>query len=247
MQKIFTFIAALLAVSTSFADLELQSLRCSTKNLTLRMALVSDTEGAGLSVQNAKGYLVFTARDTEGQKILRDKTVEKVAQLATETWSNKFLIRSFSGRTVSPLNSRSDLIRYLSQEVPLIYYFNDTPQELRGMVSYVKGQRIIWSECTPELENQTEITTNQTVASFPISKLRDYVYCPANREKEKEIIMSKGAAFLRDGKEDFCLTKILNRHLSLRGKTTKTMNLDELKGFVSDLRVSIMNAQTKGF
>jgi hypothetical protein len=243
MSRACTFILALLVTNQVWAGLELHSVRCSSKNLTLDLTFVADNQnvpGATVQEANAKGYFFFRSRDNRGTQILGGRTERAFEKLmGVETGLSTVL--AYGKTDTKLIYTRDDLNSYLREAHPMIYLFegkivgeNDKLEEINEIVSYLNGHKIKWQKCNFDWKSMMTIKKKFTIRSYPVQKLMDMLTCPRwGTERGYRLLETAGEEYIRTGDmDDYCLNKLLNENLDRRGKSTQSFKVDELKKII---------------
>lgn len=250
MKKLFTFITIVIASSMAKAELQLHSMYCSSKNLTLNLSFVANQNVAEATEPNAKGVFVFRARTSEGKRFLGREKITLNADLALDSYPfDTSLIAYTKGRARMNFNSREEMLAYLDINKPAIYFYIGKDPEVNAQVSFINpsgrsddGRKINWSHCEFEYEDSKTLKTTETLSSYPEQKLEMTANCPRSMKEENELILEKGPVFTQQGRMDYCLMKVLNRSLARTGKTATSMNQADLKSLVYDEMAAAMKA-----
>jgi hypothetical protein len=248
MNHTLTLISILVLSGHAMAGLELQSVRCLSKDLTLDMAMVSSEASPGEKSPNGKAALVFTARSAAGRAILGQKQLIKTADIGTENWPSGSYIMSFGadGRMNLPLNSQEDVADMIKTARPLIYIYESKSGSLDGKVSVIAGKTVSWSRCDTDEDTADTVDAKsvQQYSSSSLSKLAvATAACPKPAsDSEIKMILDQGPS-AKKGTMSVCMNRIVAQSMALSGKSLRTANAQEVQDAISSLMTSAMKAE----
>src|SRR5690606_741451 len=150
MKRLLMLFSILGLSGTAFAQIELHSMRCSSKDLTLEAYVKKSPEVADFDLPNAKGVLKFTALTQDGKALLGNKTeVVKAQDFALELWATGNYLISYSdnGQAFLYMDTREELDLYLDALQPNLYFYQGPQKGVNGMTSFIQGQRFEWESC----------------------------------------------------------------------------------------------------